>query len=425
MTSAVEVTVNIRGEVEGSAPAIDLLYICDFPPSNLWGGTILMSRLLRDYPPERVTVLAGSKFTAMSPPDGRLACRHVIFPTTNSTGRWGLGRLKTALDWCLIPVLSLRASWIVWRRKAKVILTVAHGYFFIAAVLAAWLTRRPYIVVVHDDWVNTERRSSYVLGYVASPVLGTVLRRAAHIYAVSLGMQRQLRSLYGVESELQMPATESHAIASDRAHRHRDGEFKIVFAGTGSSATADAFGLLVELIKRGGLKPYGIESATLCYYTLPVSEEAKRKAGLDDPSIRFYPWVSQAELPAVLAAADVLFVPFSFLESEAFIVTQSFPSKVADYLVSGRPILIVGPPYADIVRYAREMRFAEVVDTPDPDALAKAIARIASSPAHREKLGAASREVFARHHDVARQRTEFYATLRRICTNDRPGIQVS
>src|ERR1700728_848126 len=96
--------------------AVNLLFICDFPPSNLAGGPILTSRLLRDYPAGRIVVLTSSRYLRVSPKEGRLACAHVAFPTTTGWGRWGLGRIKNAIDWLMLPVLTLITTKVVRNR---------------------------------------------------------------------------------------------------------------------------------------------------------------------------------------------------------------------------------------------------------------------------------------------------------------------
>jgi len=95
-------------------------------------------------------------------------------------------------------------------------------------------------------------------------------------------------------------------------------------------------------------------------------------------------------------------------------VEQSFPSKTADYVATSRPILVLGPPYSSIVRYAQESGCGEVVDTPDPDALTRAIARIAQSSARREQLRVSSLAAFRENHDIVQQRARFLATLQQI-----------
>ena len=79
------------------------------------------------------------------------------------------------------------------------------------------------------------------------------------------------------------------------------------------------------------------------------------------PRVTWHGWVSQAELAQAMASADILFLPYSFLPAERSFRATSFPAKTADYLASGRPILIFSPPDSSIVEYAREFAFACIV----------------------------------------------------------------
>src|ERR1035438_4054510 len=135
-TSGIQEQVT-REELFGEA--VNLLYICDFPPSNFAGGPILMSRLLRDYPPDHIVVLTSSRYLRVSPKEGRLACPHIAFPTTDGWGRWGLGRVKNLVDWLTVPVLTLVAVRLIKTRRIKAIVTIAHDRFFVGAALAGWI----------------------------------------------------------------------------------------------------------------------------------------------------------------------------------------------------------------------------------------------------------------------------------------------
>lgn len=392
--------------------AVNLLYVCDFPPSNLRGGTVLISRLLKGYP--RLRVVTGSYFNDMAPQEGRLDCPHSVFPTSNATGRWGLGMLKVALDWCRIPWLALRLVRMIRRESKQVILTIADGHFFLAAALAGRVAGIPYVLIVHDDWVAVVRRSYHVLKYVARPLFRAVLRGASHVYTVSPAMRQAFRKEYGVDSELQLPAVgplrEGNVYGAEIKESSR---FEIVYAGTGTGAVAGALQMLVDVVRSGKLAEQGID-ARFTLYTMPPDGEWKHAHGWDHPAISVNGWVSQAELACALRRADALFLPFSFDSVERPWVEQSFPSKTADYVATGRPILVLGPPYSSIVRYARETGCGEVVDTPDPDTLTQAIAHIAQSSARREQLRASSLAAFQQNHDIVLQRARFLATLQQM-----------
>jgi len=393
--------------------AINLLYICDFPPSNFAGGPILMSRLLRDYPPDHIVVLTSSRYIRVSPKEGRLACPHIAFPTTKGWGRWGLGRIKNTIDWLMVPVLGLVTAYLIRKRRIDVMMTIVHGNFFIAAAIAGWITRTPYIAVMHDDTITPAERQSRLLKYVLRPSVRWALFRAGHIYAISPEMQQLLKSEYGVDAELQRPGTErdrrsDSAVTTLSTHPH---SVVILFAGAITDSVQDSLKLLAEIVVTGKLQAYGIQSAELHLYT-QLNPEKIRDWGWDRPSISVHGWVSQEELQGVLRSADVLFLPFSFSESSRYAVERAFPSKTADYLAAGKPILVFGPRYSTLVRYATELGFAEIVDEFDCDALARGIQKVVTAPAYRQQLCSRSVAVFAENHDILRQRHAFRLQLR-------------
>jgi glycosyltransferase involved in cell wall biosynthesis len=392
--------------------AVNLLYVCDFPPSNFAGGPILMSRLLQDYPPDRIVVLTSSRYLRVSPEEGRLTCAHIAFPTTNGWGRWGLGRMKNVIDWLMIPVLTLVTIHLIRTRRIEVIMTIAHGRFFVVAALAGWITRTPYIVVMHDDKFTPAERQSWVLKYVLRSSVRWAFLRAGHIYAISPEMQQLLKSEYGVDSELQRPGTERDRRSDSAMTRlsARPHSAVILFAGAITDAVEDSLKLLAEILVTGKLQVCGIQSAELHLYT-QLSPERIRDWGWDHPSISVHGWVSQQELQGVLQSADILFLPFSFSERVRYAVESAFPSKTADYLAAGKPILVFGPPYSSLVHYGAQEGFAEIVTEFSADALARGIHNIVASPEHRDTLASRALEVFSQHHDIDRQRSQFLLML--------------
>lgn len=399
---------------------INLLYICDFPPSNFAGGPILMSRLLSGYPPDRIVVLTGSRYLRASPRDGRLTCDHIAFPTTNGWGRWGSGRIKNLLDWLMIPVLALVATYIIRTRRIKAIMTILHDRFFVGAALAGWITGAPCVVVMHDDTITPMERRSWVLKHVVRSWARWALRRAAHIYAISREMQQLLKSEYGVDSELQWPGTEPSAKRDRRSDSvltdlslTQTHSAVILFAGAIGYSVEDSLKMLARILITGKLQAYGIQSAELHLYT-QLNPERIHDWGWDHRCITVHPWVSQQQLEVVLQKADILFLPYSFSEASRYAVESAFPSKTADYLAAGRPILVFGPQYSSLVRYAKEQGFAEVVDNFDEDVLARGIQRLLSDLVHRNQLCKRSLAVFEQNHNIVCQREELRSLLSRI-----------
>jgi len=312
----------------------------------------------------------------------------------------------------MIPVLGLVTAYLIKQRRVDVMMTIVHGNFFIAAAIAGWITRTPYIAVAHDDTVTPIQRRSRLLNYVLRRSVGRALRGASHIYAISPEMQQLLESEYGVDSELQRPGTERDRLSGSvltklSAHSH---SALIVFAGAITDSVQDSLKLMAEILISGKLQSYGVQSAELHLYT-QLDPERIRDWGWDHPSISVHGWVSQQELQGVLRAADILFLPFSFSERVRYAVESAFPSKTADYLAAGKPILVFGPLYSSVVHYGAQEGFAEIVTEFSADALARGIHNIVAFPEHRDALACRALEVFSQNHDIDRQRNQFLVVL--------------
>lgn len=390
---------------KGSVP---LLFMCDFPPSNLRGGSVLISRLLEDQQNE-VVVLTGSYFDKVSPREGRLSSRQIVFPSSNETGRWGTGRLKTLLNWFGIPFLAVVGLWVVKSKRIGAIVSIAHGHFFVAAALVSRFTKTPLVLMVHDDWVAGVLESSLILKYFCEPVFRFVAKQASHSYAVTPYMSEMLARKYGMVAEVQMPAIEPGSVVADTSAEHKN-SLRFIYAGTLTGATDDSFNLFLELIKGDKLLAYGISDWELQLFVLATPEEVTN-AGWHHARIKFRGWASQSELAKALSEADLFFLPFSFREEARFATEQAFPSKTADYLKAGKPILIFAPPYSSLAKYARELGFAEIVDRPDQEALAAAVGRIWNSSERRRELIENSRKALHANHDINKQRADLKAML--------------
>jgi glycosyltransferase involved in cell wall biosynthesis len=407
---SVSATQTIVEPEQASANPLRLLYICDFPPCNCHGGAILMSRLLEDSAGEHLLVITSTPGMRLSKKGDLLDCKHIAFPVLGASGvRW-FGRLKHILNWIILAVACCTAlASILWRRVDAVI-TVLHGRFYFAGALAAYLTRTPYVVVVHDDFISIANTVSKFSANILRPLAKRVLQRAAHVYAVSPEMTNFLANEFGVDSELQLPATTKLLRRGVSGCASVVEAPVIVFAGGVTFAVRDSLDLVAKLITGGAAAEYGMPGLKLRLFS-ELSVEQAKEYRWDHANIEIKGWVPQSELRDALGEADILLLPYSFSENARHAVETAFPSKTADYLASRKPILILAPSSSTLVRYAREEGFADTVDEFSTDALARTIHQIVFSPEHRARLVDRAQQVFCRNHDIANQRSKFFATL--------------
>jgi glycosyltransferase involved in cell wall biosynthesis len=399
----------------GSAThAPQLLYVGEFPPSNHHGGAILIRRLLGGHPADCLSVITSTGGMKASRTAGLFECRHIAVPVFGTSGAVRMRALLRAVNGLGFALVGLRAILEIRRKRVEALVTVVQGRFYLAAALAAWTTATPHITIVHDNFVSAYSSTSNVLRRVLRYLTRKTLRNAAYIYAVSPEMQSLILRECGVGSEIQLPSGTLSSHAEGQAQNSREDGPVILFAGTMGYTVQDCLDLLADLIATGQLK------ARLHLCTAMTETEIQR-FGRNCHNIVSRGWVPQSELQEALSSADILFLPYSFLESSREAVGTAFPSKIADYLAAGKPILVFGPSYSSLVRYASEQRFAEIVDEFSAAALVRGIQKILLSRLYQERLAARALVVFSANHDIRRQQQKFYLTLERIVRESHRG----
>src|SRR5690606_7052120 len=101
---------------------------------------------------------------------------------------------------------------------------------------------------------------------------------------------------------------------------------------------------------------------------------------------------SFAEVARVHREADVLLLALAFRSPYPELVRASSPTKLSDYLRSGRPILVHAPEGSFPARSCRERGCGLGVDRDDPAALAEALARLLDDADLAGRLAARARE---------------------------------
>jgi len=92
-------------------------------------------------------------------------------------------------------------------------------------------------------------------------------------------------------------------------------------------------------------------------------------------------YVSRAEVQRLQRAAHVLVAPLSHKNCSPHEVRTVFSTKLLEYLVAGRPILVFAPPGSYHAEAAQQRGWAYVVTEDTPAALAAAIVRLSTDEA--------------------------------------------
>jgi glycosyltransferase involved in cell wall biosynthesis len=395
--------------VDPVEPKMKFALISEFlPPSPTWSGqAAIVHRLLSSLDPRCYCLLSRANVTAtdggLPPLPGRyyhLGGASGASPEqANGLERWAI-RMRRAGS--ALRVL-IQAAFIARRERcAALVATPDRVEDLPLAFAASRLARIRFYPYLFDDYANKwtgarERRFARVV----EPFL---LRRSAGIVVPNELLQEELRKRYGVVSTVVPNVYDPSLYDADAAEPDYGAEAAIVFTGAVYHAHYGAFRTLVA-----GLRLLEGRSARLHLYT--ASDEAQlEREGICGP-VAFHAHVPSSAVPRIQQEAHILFLPLAFDSPYPEVVRTSSPAKMAEYMASGRPILVHAPPDAFISTYFRHHRCGVVVDESDPRLLAEAIERILGDTGLRNLLSAAARERAVADFHPARGRAAFAQLL--------------
>jgi glycosyltransferase involved in cell wall biosynthesis len=153
--------------------------------------------------------------------------------------------------------------------------------------------------------------------------------------------------------------------------RHPPQVVKVLFSGSVYHVNFDAIAMLLE-----GLRRLTDLEVRLQVHT-PQTKEVLERRGITGP-VDVLPSLGADRMAATQRDADILFLPLGFESGVPEVLRTSCPTKVSDYLVSGRPMLAYAPPDTFLSWFVRTTGCGVLVDRPDANALASAVRRLAT-----------------------------------------------
>jgi glycosyltransferase involved in cell wall biosynthesis len=401
--SATTLHLSIESEKQPIASLPNLIYIGDVPIERSYHGSLVLYRLLEDYPAGSLTVIeTGTKSISAQRLTG------VSYLSLPMRSRWLDTRFHSlVLSWSMIRAARPDFLNKLSELNFDAVMTVGHGLGWLLAAAVADGTGVPLHLIMHDDWPRIANVPQQVRNWLDRS-FGRVYRQASSRMCVSPFMREDYSARYRCDAEVLYPSRAKNSVDFETGPtrvRPDDAQLRIAFAGTINSEG------YVRVLRQLSQSLSKISGRLLLFG--PITQEAAKQYGLDDQHVVLGGLLSPSELIVRLRNdADALFVPMSFDRSERSNMKMAFPSKLADYTATGLPLLIYGPPYCSAVHWAQDNPgVAEVIAVEDPALLAAAIRRLAN-PTTRVVMGQRAIEVGRTFfsHDAA-QRT-FHTALR-------------
>jgi len=369
----------------------NLLYVADVAVEATLGGELLLYRLLRKYPSDRLTIVKSN--VGRSSPEERLPeveYRSYDFASerllnsrfTQWYGSWLHFKAKRILT---------RLSEIVDEVQPEAILTVCHDYAWLTASEIARKLEIPLHLILHDDIAQLSHRAHPFLEHRYESDLGRVYRQAGSRLCVSPSMEQEYKSRYGVSGTVLYPARGWDAPAYDRPpirtqNRKREG-IRIGYAGgLHAPGFKEALGDVATAVS-------SVDGEVFVYSN--YSKDDINQRGWIKDNVIFKGFVHPDYIIDELREeVDLLFAVSSFEGRYRKVARTNFQSKMVDYTATGLPILIWGPEDSSTVAWAKKNEgVAEVVTSPKKSNLRAAVQRLTKDPEARYEYGANALEV--------------------------------
>jgi hypothetical protein len=249
----------------------------------------------------------------------------------------------------------------------------------------------PYYVWESDDWDVIYNTTPGVRRAV-SKLHPALLRESQVTWMTSHNMITHHRKHFGVDGKFLFNFVDTGRFSSAERKELLPGQsLRIVYTGAINEMFASSMQRICALLNRGVV--VGGRCVQLTIYT---NCETENYEGLH---VRSGGFVTHAEIPRILAAADMLLVAVAFEEKPAIMkmIKTSLYTKTIEYLASSRPILYFGP--RDTAQYDYFSPFMKCITTNSDQAFVAALEEIAVDSSA-DALCQAGREFIRENHSL-------------------------
>jgi glycosyltransferase involved in cell wall biosynthesis len=340
-----------------------LIVAQSFPPA-VGGSSIILNNIFSDYKGEMMAIAGHPNFIQ----------RDINFIAPCKTVYFSPLKLKI-LERYYEPLLKhlhflLKLYIKYWAKKFKPNVIFSHCPdidFFICAFQVAEELNIPFYAHMHDLWEENHSPDSYN-GYMAKIWEKRILIGAEKVFCMTEIQQEFYKKKYNRNAHLLIHSiTESVLKNVQKQIRPVSNNIpKILFTGNVSPVlNLDSLKVFSNAVR---LMPSTCE-VTLCT-SLTKSRLLELGIQAEDFIVK---WVSRDEAQNLQKTTDILFAPLSFKNGGIDEVMTVYSTKLLEYLISGRPILIFAPINSFHWVSAQKYGWAHIVDVDTEEALRNGI----------------------------------------------------
>lgn len=345
-----------------------ILIVSEYFPPGVGGSPILMGNLFKSFPKRTCAVVSSQVQNNLS----------ADIPSYNPAIPCGFRSLFSRFQYLRAPFIYFEALKAAKQQKSKIIFTAfPNSAYLIAAYWLAKKTKLPLHVYMHDMWEENTRRLDDRL--ISACYERRILQFAAEVHSITNFAADYLAKKHSIKPDVLLHTVDLEGVDFDNSEESAYEPFILFTGGIYPLMNLDTIQSLVIALENWDIK--------IKLVILGLGDISRLgEAGIKGSCVDLRGAVDHKDAKELQKRAAILYLPLAFESSSKVEVHTVFPTKTTDYFVAGRPILLHAPGDSYTARYARELDWAEVVSSKNPDEIRQAIARLLTDPERRQQV---------------------------------------
>lgn len=344
------------------------LVIADYPVGYSSGFGETLYNLFNGFPSEKLWTAHPAH---VAPAENKRRAQSIELPSP-SRPRWLPNRISLAY-YPLLKLQQFRAARdavrllaeVVQRNSIKNLLVIPVSPWILSAALALHkqYSKLNLVLYVMDDWQGHHECHELPYTRVRQRLLSEIVERANVRYAVSREMAAHYEESFGktwsVVHNGVRPDSLSHGTGVVSKPR------QVLLAGDVNVFRYDAVIAFAEAIERQNRR-----NGEAIEFTMMGDVAEQHRPSLSAlRAVRMLSRRSHAECLAAMKAADLLYLPLAFARKSARISLYSLPTKLPEYLATGKSVFFHAPKESAVFRVAERYDLTPRLATIEPLAL--------------------------------------------------------
>jgi len=272
------------------------------------------------------------------------------------------------------------------------------------------LKRIPMVSHVMDDWPGqwtySPRKIERFLTLLEINAFKKILDRSKSRLTICQAMSKEYTKRYkGYYPAFQRLIDIDLPLQFEDNQKER---VKLFYIGRVGIAVKDNLKLVAKAVEGLVARKISVD-----FVIVTAQKQEAKKLGLGKYLDEKAPYPSK-DIPEVIKKADILLLPLDFSSESLRFSRLSMPSKVPEYLSSGKPCLVLAPKGTAVAQYALDYKWGKVVTENTIDAVVRGIENLLDSKEERFNLVNASIETYIANHSSLYQRKLFQTIIKEI-----------